>query len=178
MKNLIATLLLVVGLSGGAVTITAVTPTEVAACETDVQVNPCTPDKPGDYVGTNDTSSPLLPTFCLSNEAFDLMTLARQNGQLVRLPVVWDYGLYYGNGNQPEVYATQVYEQCQNKQSLHPGTTIIVWFNCLDRATGLWVRHWLTTPVILDNSTYTLVEYYTEPASGFDDIPTGWPLPS
>lgn len=152
-------------------------PTEVLADEKCQVKNPCTPDKLPNHTGTNHQNPELKPTLCLSDAAFDLMTIAIQNGKAVRLPVVWDYGLYYGHGRQPEVFNTQVHQQCQTKQMLHPGTVVIVWFNCLDRETGKWIRHWLSTQPVQDNSTYTLVEYASEEVSGYNDMPRKWLLP-
>jgi hypothetical protein len=139
--------------------------------------NPCTPERLPNHVGTDHSVAELMPELCLSQEAFDLMTVAIKNGKAVRLPVVWDYGLYYGKKRPPEVFNTHVHQQCQSKQSLHSGTTVIVWFNCRDRSTGKWIRHWLATTPVHDNSTYTLVEYASEEVSGYNDTPRVWKLP-
>ena len=152
-------------------------PTDAMAKDKCQVKNPCTPAKLPNHTGTDHRATELKPSICLSEPAFDLMTIAIQNGKAVRLPVVWDYGLYYGHGNPPEVFNTQVHAQCQTKQTLHPGTAVIVWFNCRDRATGKWIRHWLATPPVHDNSTYTLVEYTSEEVSGYNDMPRTWPLP-
>lgn len=167
-----------VALFASVVIVSAPTAAEADTCLPKKTVqNPCTPDALPNHIGTDNRVPEFRPTFCLSQSAFDLMTVAIQNGKVVRMPVVWDYGLYYGRGRAPEVFNTQVHEQCQTRQSLHPGTSVIVWFNCRDRTTGKWIRHWLATLPVHDNSTYVLVEYNSEEVSGYNDVPRKWLLP-
>lgn len=140
--------------------------------------NPCTPDAPAHYKGTDSRRPTLNPQLCLSDEAWDLMTVAIQNGKPVRLAGQWDYALYYGRGRTPEVYRHVVKAQCYDRQWVHPGTIVIVWFNCIDRRDGRWYRHWLVTPSITASRKYIITEYFREPARGFEDSPKVWRLPS
>lgn len=159
-------------LSLGAGAVISLSPKYAVACATQTA---CNPDVPDNYRGSRTGTPPLRPKLCLSDEIYDYMSLTRDGR---RITPQWDYGLYYGNGRQPEVYQTLVTGRCYDRQGLWPSTRIINWVNCINRSTGMWQRVWSSTRPIVDNGTYELVRYRIEPATGYEDQPRRWPLPA
>lgn len=136
----------------------------------------CNPKVPDSLVGTDYRTPKLNPEICLSDEAYDLMTIAFKNKRWQRLKnYKWSYGLMYRNG-RTEFYRVQVKNQrCWKRQKVHAGTRIVLWINCLDRQTYTWRRHWFVTKPVTDNGKYFFVKYHEEPAASFEDKPSKVP---
>lgn len=160
----------------GATAIAVIPSAAIADC-----IRNCDPDFPAALRGGAQVVTQHRPRVCLSTQVYDLMTIAVQNGLPVRLQEAeWDYAFWHGGNNAPYDIGTVIMGQCFNHQNVVHGTVIINWFNCIDRVSGRWVRHWSATRPIVDSGNYELVIYYSEYVSGFNDQPPAhqnWPRP-